>query len=81
MPRSGDLPGGLVGRASGLQGAGSAILFPGEVLLEAVLAELRPPLRDVPPIGSQLFSALRYYTMYIYKYNFRSISGTDAHQR
>jgi hypothetical protein len=37
VPRPGDLPGGLVGRASGLQQAGSAILFPGKVLLEPSL--------------------------------------------
>ncbi len=32
-------------------------------------------------LGEQdVVGLLRYYTMYIYKYNFRSISGTDAHQ-
>ena len=57
MPRSCDLSGGLVGRTSGLQGAGSAILLPGKVLLEAVLAELRPACGDVPPVGPQRLTA------------------------
>ena len=41
MPGSGDLPGHLVGRASGLQRTRRAILFPGVVFLEAILAERR----------------------------------------
>ena len=44
MSRTGDLPGRLVGRASGLQRARRAILFSGIVFLEAILAKRRAPL-------------------------------------
>ena len=56
MPGSRDLPRRLVGRAPGLQRAGGAVLFPSEVLLEPVLAELGPLLRNVAPVWLQRLS-------------------------
>ena len=45
LPRSCDLSSGLTAHASGLQRAGSAILLPDEVLLEALLAKMMADAR------------------------------------